>query len=831
MKTMLTRNGLCAAIEQVLTLPIRGAPYTIDAAQGDKGEAEFVNSVMMSPDEDGGMKTPITDLVGQVTSAQIFKRAFFERTYKIRETDGKIIYDAVAYRPPATCQARYNDRTGEPNGFRQQVWMFGGNLMISRKQKVPGYVDIPKIRSYIYTHGKHREPLTGVSEMDTAYWNVAFGTNVQTPLGPVKIEDIQRGDLIFASNGNVTPVLDVILCGEDQMYRFTFKNGETVEAGIGHLWGVYDTSPGGRKHYRVMSTREILDAGLKRSSGWRFGVPRCEAVGYPERSLPLDPYVLGAWLGDGRIGRLRARFCSFEPDDFIVDEIRHRLPDGMKLATEGTEHGWYEFRPVVRRGANPVRDALETLGVRVTSTERFIPEIYLRASVKQRWDLLRGLMDTDGSARSSSAGRTSGRGAPTVLPGYSTKSRRLAEDVRTLARSLGGNAVITENSATGKLDVAVDVDECPFLLPRKVSYWMDGQASLARRKFRENKIVSIERTTVQESRCITVGAEDGLFLTNDYIITHNCYQTQAKLLYLWLNFLEGQAMQRLVVYGNDQPEATARADDIAQLRGSGVVGLIHPVEGQKTFEAIPTDTNAGDLFAGMMTFLENWMVSSVNAGFLQLTGAAAKGRAAGGSASGGGSYGMSESQSSYYLASRKAVATEIADSISHDLIRPLVVLNFGTDAAFPKWNFGPLQESETGALFTMFGTMAAAPALNVPLTFIDLLTERMAVILDLDEDQIHQALVSTASQRAEKLAGNPPPGMPPEAAAGLGQLQGIAAAGTGIAQAAAARGSGQPSPAPPTPQAIKAALAPLSPAGPPTPPPGKPPMAGGPPAQ
>ena len=184
---------------------------------------------------------------------------------------------------------------------------------------------------------------------------------------------------------------------------------------------------------------------------------------------------------------------------------------------------------------------------------------------------------------------------------------------------------------------------------------------------------------------------------------------------------------------------------------------------------------------------------------------------------------MSEDQSSYYLASREAVATEIADSISHDLIRPLVTLNFGADAAFPQWKFGPLQEAMTAVLFTMFGQMAAAPKLNVPLAFIDALTERMAVILDLDAGQIHDAMVSTASQRAEALAGNPPPGMPPEAAAGLGQLQGIAAAGTGIAQAAAASGrgpQGSPSKMPPAP-----ALP--TPAGPPVPPPGKPPMTGG----
>ena len=465
---MLVRNGMAAAIEQVLTLPIRGAPYTIEPAKGDKGEAELVQSVLMTPNESGGMKTPISTLVGQITAAQVFKRSFFEKTFKVRESDGKIIYDAVSYRPPATCQARYNDRSGAPNGFRQQVWLFGGNLMLNNKQKVPGYVDIPKIRSYIYTHGKHREPLTGVSELETSFW---------------------------------------------------------------------------------------------------------------------------------------------------------------------------------------------------------------------------------------------------------------------------------------------------------------------------------------------------------------CYSTMSKLMYLWLQFLEGMAMQRLVVYGNDQSEATARADDISQLRGSGIVGLVHPSEGMKTFEALPSATDAGAQFAACMTFLENWMASSVLAGFLQLSGAAAKGTRAGGGASAG-SYGMSEDQSSYYLASREAVATEIADSISHDLIRPLVTLNFGADAAFPQWKFGPLQEAMTAVLFTMFGQMAAAPKLNVPLAFIDLLTERMAVILDLDAGQVHESLVSTASQRAEALAGNPPPGMPPEAAAGLGQLQGIAAAGTAIAQGAGARPGG-------VPRAQAPSLPSLAPGGQPSPPAGKPPMAGG----
>jgi hypothetical protein len=460
MKTMFSRNGTAAAVEAVLTLPIREADFTIEAGKGDKGEHDFIQSVLMTPDTEGGMRTPITELIGQVTSAQIYRRAFFEKTFKIRQLDGRIIYDKVAFRPPATCQARYNDRTAEANGFRQQVWLFGGNLMLNRAQKVPGYVDIPKIRSYIYTHGKYREPLTGVSEMEVCFW---------------------------------------------------------------------------------------------------------------------------------------------------------------------------------------------------------------------------------------------------------------------------------------------------------------------------------------------------------------CHQTQMKLLFLWYEFLENMALQRIIAYGNDQPEATQRAEDIAQLRGSGVVGLVHPIDGQKAFEAIPPGENAGQFFSEAMSFLASWQTSSVLSGFLGLTSSATGGR---------GAYSLSQDQSDFYLKSRQGVAKEIADSVSYDIVRPLILLNFGSGAAFPQAKFGPLQDEQAQALLTMFGQLSAAPVLHVPLQVFDLITERMASILQLDVDQVHEALVSTASQRAEQLAGNPPPGMPPEAAASLGQLQGLATAGTAIAQAAANRPGGAPGLRPVPPQLGNAA------AGPPRPPQNAP-VAGG----
>src|ERR1039457_6560157 len=102
METMLTRDGQAAAIEAVLPLPIRQASRAIEAGKDDNGEAEFCRSVLIAPETAGGMKTPLQDVVGQVTSAQTFRKSFHEKCYAVRESDGRIVYDKIAFRPSAT---------------------------------------------------------------------------------------------------------------------------------------------------------------------------------------------------------------------------------------------------------------------------------------------------------------------------------------------------------------------------------------------------------------------------------------------------------------------------------------------------------------------------------------------------------------------------------------------------------------------------------------------------------------------------------------------------------------------------------------------------------
>ena len=284
---------------------------------------------------------------------------------------------------------------------------------------------------------------------------------------------------------------------------------------------------GGR--YRVVSTREMLDSGLLRSGSmklWRYKIPRCQPVEYPERDLPIDPYILGAWLGDGtmqrsiygdKARRTGPRLAAHAYDGWIAEEVARRLPSDMKLVQTANDVD-YLFLPVVSRDVNPFRDALVSLGVNQTSGDKFIPEIYLQGSVKQRLDLLRGLMDTDGSV--TGRGRTAG--AVGLQVRFYTTSQRMADDIRRLVRSLGG--IATQGSTPTRKTMWVDVftAECPFLLPPKAAIWEEGGGG--RRQSNGNTIVSIEAAGSSECRCITVEAEDGLFLVNDFMTTHNCYQ-------------------------------------------------------------------------------------------------------------------------------------------------------------------------------------------------------------------------------------------------------------------------------------------------------------------
>lgn len=169
LRRMIRRDGQARALEQVLTLPLRSADLELRAADGGQREADLVTDVLMSNDL-------LNRVVDQATAAVLYRHAFFEKEW---ELDGKEVrYKDLHWRPPTSCEVGWDPIAGRQEGFRQRISGMDSLIVPMRlagaKGSSPGYIDIPRSRAYIYTHGTHREPIRGTSDLDVAYW--AFET-------------------------------------------------------------------------------------------------------------------------------------------------------------------------------------------------------------------------------------------------------------------------------------------------------------------------------------------------------------------------------------------------------------------------------------------------------------------------------------------------------------------------------------------------------------------------------------------------------------------------------------------------------------------------------
>lgn len=343
---------------------------------------------------------------------------------------------------------------------------------------------------------------------------------VLTPNGWKRMGDIKLYDLVIGSDGKPTVVTGVFPQGELPVYRVTCSDGSSTECSADHLWSV-------KVHRRanedvrseVLTTQQMIDGGLRGHKDiWKYELPRVKpVVGYSD-TLPLDPYVLGALLGDGGMTTGRVYLTSMDMD--IVNRVQYGLPAGhtMSARTTSGKATTYNIVGGGRGGKNKVCRALTTLGLMGHSGyTKFIPECYLTASPHARLEILRGLMDTDGWV------------TRTGEVGISSISQQLAEGVRYLVRSLGGHAScrlkpvavnsfdkIKHRHPSWCVRITLPKGMTPFHLARKADIY-DNLAKNAP----YCKVRAIELAGVKPCQCISVAAEDSLYVTDDFIVTHN----------------------------------------------------------------------------------------------------------------------------------------------------------------------------------------------------------------------------------------------------------------------------------------------------------------------
>lgn len=175
---MLRGGGQPAAVEKALSLPIRSANLTIEKPEKDKGQTEYIREVLYSSGQGDGMQPDLVEIVAQMAMATAFARTFHEIEWTSGK-DGRARYKQVAWRPPQTCEPIRARANGALMGFRQYV-----DSTIAQDPRLHrdvvrvgddrwdqyGYVRIPANRAAIHFHGRHRDPVNGISDLAVTHW-------------------------------------------------------------------------------------------------------------------------------------------------------------------------------------------------------------------------------------------------------------------------------------------------------------------------------------------------------------------------------------------------------------------------------------------------------------------------------------------------------------------------------------------------------------------------------------------------------------------------------------------------------------------------------------
>ena len=404
---------------------------------------------------------------------------------------------------------------------------------------------------------------------------LSLDTRIPTPNGDKTIRDIHPGDFVFDENGKPVKVLETSEIFKNRpCYEIEFEDGEKIVCDENHKWTVQTKGSRSRGNYIprtnkksnsrhplddhsciTLITSEMVDDFKKarkdgKGTEYKYRVPVPMPIEYSEKKL-FSPYVLGLWLGDGDKNDNRIS-CAFYDVDTLVHEIKS---EGIEVASVKEFNGKYEVRfgTTYSYHRHDVREALRDLGV---WKNKHIPEAYFKASIKQRLDLLKGLMDTDGTCTKKGQCR------------FTQKSKRMISDFSRLLSSLGIKHTIAEKEipCNGKIFKAFTVQfwtdknfPC-FRYKRKHDRLKDNLAG----RMKYKSIVNIKRVENRDTKCITVDSERGLFLCGERnTVTHNSETCSALGL---SEFFFGNPGSDIVASSNDDAQASIIYDAIDTMR-------------------------------------------------------------------------------------------------------------------------------------------------------------------------------------------------------------------------------------------------------------------------
>ena len=347
---------------------------------------------------------------------------------------------------------------------------------------------------------------------------------ILTSTGWVEMGSIKKGDFVIGSSGKPVRVTGVFPQGKKEVFTVKTVDG-SVECCEEHLWSVLNN----KNKMSTLTTRQILESGLPQtvpSTGRlrsKYFLPERPVVDFSPTEVAIDPYVLGLLLGDGGFTHDGIMFASADPslnDSVFAESSRLNCRVGSHFSRDGVE-GFYIWGTGTKKvGSNPLREALRTYGLeKARSNTKFIPDEYKYGTVETRLAVLQGLFDTDGWVHAVS-------GADICL-----SSESMINDLKEIAQSLGGKAYVKSKGVPKRyreddlyhsrlpaflLHISFDDGVTnPFRLSRKADkFKFSGVRKLPILDVRSEGVL-------KEMQCISVDAEDSLYITNDFMLTHN----------------------------------------------------------------------------------------------------------------------------------------------------------------------------------------------------------------------------------------------------------------------------------------------------------------------
>lgn len=417
-------------------------------------------------------------------------------------------------------------------------------------------------KSNVYLSEKQSELYKGIRNNILTVVHGPAGTSkaqpldslILTPEGWIKMGDIQVGDRVISADGFPTIVTGVYPQGVKDIWELTFSDGSKVECCGEHLWFTQTESDrnnrkwtktidGKRSRYReqkegsVKSTSEIIETLYTKRGRINHTIPITQPVHFKEIKVGIDPYIIGFLIGDGCF-RESVKFTT--SDSEIIESIESLIDEEISVVYRGRYDYALIKEPKVKE--NKVKQYLTKIGLwNKLSHEKFIPDCYKFNSIENRISLLRGLMDSDGSVSKDG-----------TFVSFSSTSKRLVNDVKELVQSLGGIATdhtpldgyYTKSGekiygkTSYRITIKMNTEINPFSLKRK------SKLVIPKSKYKPTRyIVSAKLIDKKEAQCIRVDNPSHLYLTNDYIVTHNTYTT----CYTALALLADKKIEKIII--------------------------------------------------------------------------------------------------------------------------------------------------------------------------------------------------------------------------------------------------------------------------------------------